>query len=253
MRRKSEALILIAALALPGCLTSEQLVDLEIPEHSATIPVSRENEKGWLWRHNYFNAVAEKGEVDLVFLGDSITHYWESFGKEVWAEYYGDRKAVNFGCGADRTQHVLWRIDNGNFDGLINPKLIVLLIGTNNHARNSAGEIADGVIAIVQRLRRKLPKTKILMLAIFPRNKRPQDPSRQKVLAANEIFKEIADGNSIFYLDIGENLTHEDGTISREIMEDYLHLTERGYRIWAEGIEETLSQLLGETAGARRD
>ena len=216
---------------------------IRLPEHSATKPVPRDNV---LRRHEALNEVANKGGIDLVFLGDSITREWDvpSKGRAVWQQYYAHRRAANFGVGAERTEHVLWRIDNGNFDGKLDPKLIVLMIGTNNVRQNTAEEIADGVMAIVWRLRRKQPQAKILLLAIFPRGHRPDNPWRQKIIKANSIFKQVADGNSIVYLDIGDAFTNSDGMISQEVMADHLHLTALGYRIWAESIEETVSKLM---------
>ena len=118
-------------------------------------------------RHEQFNqkVKANQGNIDLIFVGDSITQGWEGQGKDVWEKYYSHRKPLNLGIGGDRTQHVLWRLDNGNIEG-IQPKVAVVMIGTNNSGndRNSAGEIVDGIKAIVSKLRRKLPETKVLLL-----------------------------------------------------------------------------------------
>ena len=163
----------------------------------------------------------------------------------MWSEYYAPRHAANFGIGGDRTQHALWRIDNGNFDGIY-PRLIVIMIGTNNSHDNTAAEIADGITAIVKRLRTRLPETKILMLAIFPRGQEPTDARRANNMAANRIFRNIADGKMIHYLDIGEVFMNPDGTISPEIMPDFLHLTPDGYKLWADAIEDNIAELMGE-------
>ncbi len=249
---RSTTQAIVAALLL-GCQTApiqSTLVAQEIPEHEATTPVSRTPEKGWLYRHNLANDIAKKGGIDLVFLGDALTDYWEIHAKDIWDEFYGDRKAANFGFGADRTQHVLWRIDNGNFDFSTPPKLIVVQIGTNNTGRHTPQEVADGVLAIVQQLRRKLPETKILLLPIFPRGRGPGSGTRKTAFAANDIMEEVvADDAMIRFLDIGDRFMNEDGSISQEIMEDYLHLTPAAYRIWAESIEDTVAELLGEKAG----
>src|SRR2546428_11301842 len=140
--------------------------------HSAVTPAPRD--ANWMKRHESFNERVKKGNVDLLLIGDSITQGWEGSGKNVWAKFYSPRNAVNLGIGGDRTQHVLWRLDHGNVDG-ISPKAAVLMIGTNNSngKDNTAEQIADGIKAIVAMLREKTPKTKVLILAIFPRGEKP--------------------------------------------------------------------------------
>ena len=221
-------------------------------QHSATIPstqtASGAYEKGsWqLRRHAELNEIARRGHIDLVFLGDSITQKWEDVGREIWDNYYSRRKAVNFGMGGDRTQHVLWRIEHGNFEG-IHPKAIIILIGINNsNSGNTAQEIADGVMAVVQKLREKVPESKILLLAILPSEERAENPQRVRAIAANAIFQKVADGRMIRYLDIGDRFTNQDGTISKEIMPDFLHLGPRGFELWAEAIEPVVKDLMGE-------
>jgi lysophospholipase L1-like esterase len=214
------------------------------PEHSAVKPVPRD--QGWMARHEKFNVRAKQGDVDLVFIGDSITEAWDGPGKEAWTKHYSGRKAMGLGIGGDRTQHVLWRLDNGNIDG-IKPKVAVLMIGTNNSNRddNTAEEIADGITAIVKKLQTKLPETKILLLGIFPRAEKP-NAQREKIEKVNEIVSKLDDGKSVHYLDIKDKFLEPDGSISKEIMPDYLHLSPKGYAIWAEAIEPKLSELLGE-------
>src|SRR6266567_1559421 len=162
--------------------------------HSAVDPVSR-GDQGWKDRQELLNKrAAEAGEkAQILFIGDSITQGWEGEGKEVWAKYYAHRNAVNLGIGGDRTQHVLWRLDNGNLNGL-KPKAAVLMIGTNNSngEDNTVDQIADGVTAIVKKLREKLPQTRVLLLAIFPRGENPS-PQRGKVLQVNQILQKLAD------------------------------------------------------------
>lgn len=228
-----------------------------IPSHVATNPVPREG--GWMKRHESFNEISKKGEAELVFLGDSITQGWEGKGKAAWEKSYANRKAANFGIGGDRTEHVLWRLDHGNFDGL-KPKLVVLMIGTNNtgHAGRpqkelngaiydcSAEKTADGVKAIVQKLQQKAPAAKILLLGIFPRGETPADKMRQQNEATNAIIAKLHDGKTVHYLDIGKTFLTADGTLTREIMPDLLHLSEKGYEMWAEAIEPKVKELLGE-------
>ncbi|MGI9242448.1 MAG: platelet-activating factor acetylhydrolase IB subunit, partial [Verrucomicrobiales bacterium] len=197
--------------------------------------------------HEQFNQLAKQGGGELVFLGDSITEGWGQHGQEIWNQYYGQRKALNLGSGGDRTQHVLWRIDNGNFEG-ISPKLIVIMIGTNNtgHRSEEAQDTADGIRAIIQRLRKKTPDSKILLLGVFPRGEKPDDAKRKQNEAINEIIKVYADDKSIYYLDIAEKFKNDDGTLPKDIMPDSLHLKPAGYEIWAEAIEPKVKELMGE-------
>ena len=150
------------------------------------------------------------------------------------------------GIGGDRTQHVLWRLDHGNLDG-ISPKLAVLMIGTNNSngKDNTAEEIGAGIQAIVKSLRAKSPKTKVLILAIFPRGEKP-NPQREKNARASQIASELADSKDVYFLDIGSKFLTPDGTLTKEIMPDYLHLSPQGYEIWADAIEPNVAKLLGE-------
>lgn len=212
-------------------------------KNDAVIPVPRQG--GWMNRHKSFNERVKKGNVDLVFIGDSITQGWEGRGKSVWAKYYGKRNAVNLGISGDRTQHVIWRLQNGNLEG-ISPKLAVIMIGTNNARANAPKQVAAGVKDIVEELQKRSPKTKILLLGIFPRGADEKNPLRKKNAAVNGMIKKFADDKNVVYLDIGKNFLEKDGTLTKEIMYDLLHLTTKGYNIWAESIEPQVKQLLGE-------
>ena len=210
--------------------------------HSAIKPEPREG--NWMKRHESFNTRVKQGNADLLFIGDSITQGWEGAGKAVWAERYAKRNAVNLGIGGDRTQHVLWRLDNGNIDG-IQPKAAVLMIGTNNSGTNTPEEIADGIKAIVAKLRSKLPETKILVLAVFPRGADDKDARRQVNVKTNALVAPLADDKHVFFLDIGPKFLGTDGSLSKEIMPDLLHLSPAGYKIWADSIEAHVAKLMG--------
>ena len=216
--------------------------------HSANEPAPR-TDGGWQDRHKLLNKrAAEAGDkAEVIFIGDSITQGWEGEGKEAWAKYYAHRHAVNLGIGGDRTQHVLWRLDHGNLDGL-KPKAVVLMIGTNNSngEDNTPAQIAEGVTAIVKRLREKLPDTKILLLAIFPRSEN-FSAQRGKLAMINQVIRKLADDKNVFWVDFGHRFLSDDGTLPRELMPDYLHLSKRGYEIWAEAIEDKLASILGDT------
>lgn len=226
------------------CLTTFAV--LAWTDESTVAPVSKMNEEWWATRHADVCARVAKGNVDLVLVGDSITQGWEGGGKGVWDRYYAPRNAVDLGFSGDRTQHVLWRLDNGEIDGIA-PKAAVLMIGTNNSNSNTGEDIGAGIAAVVDKLRAKLPNTKVLVLAVFPRGEKPSE-IRDKLAKASSIAAAKADGKMVFFLDIGAGFLEADGSISKEIMPDFLHLTPKGYTIWAESIEPKLAELLGEAA-----
>lgn len=215
--------------------------------HSAIEPVAKPD-KWWQDRHASFNTnVAALGtQSQVIFIGDSITQGWEGEGKDVWARHYAHRNAINLGIGGDRTQHVLWRLENGNLTGL-KPKAAVVMIGTNNSngEDNTPEQIVDGVRAIVDKLRAKLPGTKVLLLAIFPRSEN-FSVQRGKLAQINQVLQRAADGQNVIWVDFGHRFLNDDGTMPRELMPDYLHLSKRGYEIWAESIEAQLSAILGD-------
>ena len=180
-------------------------------------------------------------------IGDSITQGWEKEGKAVWEKYYADRNAVNLGYGGDRTENVLWRLQHGEVDG-INPKVAVLMIGTNNtgHRLEQPQYTAIGIKTVLQELRTRLPDTKILLLGIFPREEKPDAEMRQINNRINDIIKTYADNQHIFYLNINDHFLADDGTLSREVMPDLLHLNESSYATWAKAMEPTLVKLIQE-------
>lgn len=225
----------VIGLFLVGMPACAQTPDTVVPEP---------RDGPWMEIHQRYVERAKKGKVDLLFLGDSITQGWNEETNPIWKRFYGPRHAANFGIGGDRTQHVLWRIKNGELDG-IKPMVAVLMIGTNNVSSNTPDEIAHGVTAIVQELRQRLPETKILLLAVFPRSQKP-DSIRDRLKSVNEKIAKLNDGDHVRFLDIGKAFLEEDGTISNEIMPDYLHLSRSGYRRWAEAMEPTLWSMLDE-------
>jgi lysophospholipase L1-like esterase len=207
---------------------------------------------------------AKKGNIDVLFVGDSITDFWigvsspQQRGKEVWDKYFAPLKAADFGYNADRTQNVLWRLQNGEGQGF-SPKAIVLMIGTINTGvqtranparglpaqgvRNTVPETVEGVTAVVKELRKDFPAAKILFLAIFPRN--DDDLAKAQIPQVNKELAKLDDQKSIFFLDLTKNFEDADGNlIPEDFQPDHLHPTAKGYQVWADAIQEPLAKLL---------
>lgn len=206
-------------------------------------------EANWVTRAKLLDErVKNAPDTEVLFIGDSITQGWEGVtgGSNVWKKYYAPRKAVNLGIGGDRTQHVLWRLEKAPLEN-VKPKAAVVMIGTNNSngEDNTPGQIAEGIEAIVRKLRERLPNTKILLLGIFPRGEN-FNAQRGKLTQINQVVMKLHDGKDIHFLDIGHHFLNSDGILPGDIMPDYLHLSPKGYQIWADAIEPKLAELMGE-------
>ncbi len=198
-------------------------------------------------KHQANLEIAGKGDIDLLFLGDSITDFWSNAsgpyaGKPVFDKYFGHMKVANFGIAGDTTQGVLFRLQNGEGKGF-SPKLVMLMVGTNNTMQNTAPEIAEGVGAVVLELEKDFPTSKILLLAIFPRDK-PGDQVRKTIDEVNRRIAKLHDGKKVFYLDIGQKFLDENGFIPKDVMSDALHPTTKGYEIWAEAVKGHIEKLM---------
>jgi len=182
-------------------------------------------------------------KIDLIFDGDSITDFWATTGVEVWKAHYGSLNAFDFGIWGDQTKHLLWRLQNGQVDGL-HPKLIVLHVGATNvcYTAQTPEQIAGGVKAIIDEYRKRCPEAVILLQGIFPPDPLPTAPRRIKVKAVNQIISSFADGKRVIYLDIGDKFLQPDGTLNAEAIPGYAHLTPKGYQIWADAIQPTIDQ-----------
>lgn len=212
---------------------------------AALVPATRSTPTNWMSRHEGFVARAKQGGIDLLFLGDSITDNWRSKGSNVWNRYYAPLRVANFGIGGDRTQHVLWRIEHGELDGL-HPKVTVLMIGTNNSNSDPADEIASAIRLILDDIRAKMPGTKILLLGIFPRNKPVDRPNQMDIIhQVNALIAKYDDGGkTVKFLDIGDKFLGPDGRVHEDIMADFLHPTAKGYQIWADAMNPTLDGMM---------
>lgn len=213
-----------------------------VPEgaNAAALPLPRTD---WLERVNANNAKAQKvaGDIKLIFDGDSITDGWQGRGKEVWQKYYGNRHAFDFGISGDRTQHVLWRLAEGQVNN-IHPKLVALMIGTNNTGANTPEQIAEGIKTIIAGYQKRCPEAVILLQAVFPRGEKADDPARAKIKQINELISKFDDGKKVVYIDFGDKFLSPDGSLSRDIMPDFLHPSAQGYEIWANAIESIVNK-----------
>jgi lysophospholipase L1-like esterase len=211
--------------------------------------------QSYMRAHSNYVEIARKGDIDVLFLGDSITDWWRNAGrgvgtngavtmggKAVFEKYFGSWKVANFGIAGDSTQGVLWRLRNGEGDGF-KPKAVMLMIGTNNTGGHTAPEVAMGVANVVFELRQRFPDARILLLAIFPRSG-PDSEVRAKIREINQMIAALHDGQHTFFMDIGPRFLNDDGTIPREVMHDGLHPTSKGYEIWAEAVRDTLAKMM---------
>ncbi len=234
----------VSLVMISTMMTPLTLATIAMGLSSAITPVPRDGWHGQ--RHEAMNAVvqAHAGPIDAVFIGDSITQGWEEAGRDVWSQYYKDRTALNLGISGDRTEHVLWRLDHGNLEG-IQPRVAVIMIGTNNigHGTHTTAEVLAGVQAVVAKVREQVPSTQVLLLDIFPRGSQFNE-ARGKILQVNQALVRLQTDPQVHYLPIGHVFLEDDGTIHPSVMPDGLHLSPEGYRRWAEAIEPTMSVLL---------
>lgn len=256
--KAAAVLLVLAGIISAGCstpkLTCSQVAGrLAASDNKAVKPVPRSND-WWKQRHQAVVERVKQGNVGVLFIGDSITHGWDG-QKALWDASFGRWNPVNAGFSGDRTEHVLWRLENGEIDG-IQPKAAVLMIGTNNSNGDeyTAEQIAEGIEAIVCTLRTKLPQTKVLILAIFPRGSKEQmadktqngsyNPQWAKNDKASQLASQLADGKWIYYLDINKAFLNAEGVLTREVMPDLLHPKEKGYQLWADAMLPTLEKLM---------
>ena len=204
--------------------------------------------KTFLERHEAFLKRGKSGPIGLLFIGDSITAAWPSMCKDIWQKYYGAYNPANFAIGGNRTQNVLWQIQNGELDG-ISPKVVVLLIGINNGSKYGVASVTRGVRKVVEEIHAKLPESKVLLLGIFPRGNDPANPAgvakgRAFIVEVNKDLATLDDGKQTRFLDIGSKFMDSNGVISKEVMPDGLHPGVPGYQIWADAMQPLLEEML---------
>jgi len=240
-------------LALGLLMPASAFEDTKDSDNPAVKKLNRNND-----RHKLFLKRIEenKGEGDVILLGDSITEGWEGKqAQQAWKEHFGDFKPVNLGIGGDQTGHVLWRITDGKELETLKPKVAVIMIGTNNTpGGHSAAQIAGGIRAIVEELKTQKPEIKILVLGVFPRGNKadadketktiPAEKLNKKIPQINAIIAKLDDGKTVVYKDIGKEFLAKDGGLPGDVMPDYLHLSGKGYDIWGKAIKGDIEKLL---------
>lgn len=251
----SALLMLIATLTALRADAKDTASD---PMTIATTPTEKPDE--W-WQSRHAEKLAEKAaaaeageQIQLVWVGDSITHGWEGHGKQLWAERFAPHGALNLGYGGDRTEHVLWRLGLGdageenNEIGGLSPKVFVVMIGTNNtgHRQDPPEATAAGIEKIVDRLLEVSPESKVLLLAVFPRGATADDPLRVINDGINETISKLGERDSVEYLDIADVFLDDNGDLPKSVMPDRLHPEAAGYMLWANAIESQLDRLMGE-------
>ncbi len=230
---------------------------ISLAHAAADVPEPRADANSRL-AHEQLLAKAKQGRIDLYFVGDSITRRWGATDYPDflahWKKNFHGWNAANFGWGADGTQHILWRLQNGELDG-VNPTVIVILAGTNNVGRTppddaKVAEITRGVQAIVATCREKAPRATLVVTAIFPRNDAPGlVPGIERI---NQNLARLADGKTIRFLSINDRLANKDGVLAEGVTVDQLHLSLKGYQLWADALKPILTELLGPPAATDR-
>ena len=238
---------IIAAAAMSAVATSFGAIRAVTP-----IAWNGKPDCGQMKRHVEKMKEVAKGGAKVVFIGDSITHFWESRGREQQKKYFseGDWKMLNLGTSGDRTEHVLWRLDNGELDGY-EAKCVLLMIGTNNsgHFRNFSDEPPSdtilGIREILKKIRAKQPKAKVVLTAIFPRGASENDQFRLRNDVVNREIRRFCDGKDVFWCDFSDRLIDERGD-TKFIMPDRLHPGAQGYEIWYEEVKPYIDYALSD-------
>lgn len=230
--------LLFLGFAAGLCLFSQAALRSVTP----TVPDAPWTKGWWMPRHEQKMQLVKAGGAPVVFLGDSITHFWEDRGQAVWKRYFaaGRYRAINLGFSGDRTEHVLWRIEQGELDGY-EAKAVVLMLGTNNTGhfpfeQEPPEDTIVGMKAVLDAIRAKQPNAKIVLCSIFPRDPKPTGGSRLRNGVVNKEIQKFCDGRNILWCDFGQQFLTADGTLTAEVAPDFLHPAPAGYEVWASAV-----------------
>jgi beta-glucosidase len=250
------AAFLVAVVWAGGLRADDKVADkLDAEQAAATgvkpascVPAAKDPQRHDQFMKDKEQALA-KGPVRLVFIGDSITDAWRGGDQnKIYKERWGRYNPLNLGISGDKTEHVLWRLEHGELDGLEHgTELIVMMIGTNNlgnSPRATPQDTAKGVECLVKTIRQKLPEAKLLLLAVFPRGMAADDPFRAQIKTVNDTISKLADGKNVRFLDIGKEFLSDDGTLPKDVMPDSLHPNAKGYQIWADAIDPAIKEMM---------
>lgn len=248
MMRKLIISALLAAACVPVLAADAPAVEKLDGGACSLTPAPRQKDYPWMsrvkWQQFYDEdvAVADKGGVDLLFVGDSITEMWN---QEIFQRTFGGWRTANFGIGGDHTGNLLWRLQNGHAEKL-HPKAVVLTIGVNNFGFCDATpeQAYKGVKAVVEQLRKIYPEARILLNAVLPYGQFTHSPQRVKVVELNRMVAGLNDGQHVFYQDYGLFFLQPNGDISAEVMGDFLHPSAKGYQIWADAMLPAVRKLM---------
>ena len=244
-------------------LMGDQSRDTDIPANSAIVPVSKLEQDSYNWWNRHAEVLRVKDSInpEIVLIGNSITHFWggeprlinaegkprKPNGPNAWASVFANSRVLNLGFGWDRTQNILWRLDHGELDGL-HPRTVIMHLGTNNTSetanarKNTASEIVEGIRAVCMRVRSKVPGAHLVLMEVFPREEKPDHPRRILINEINKQLEVFAKENKIDLVDIGPKMLAPDGTLPKDIANDFCHPTEKGYQIWADEIRRFVEE-----------
>jgi beta-glucosidase len=213
-------------------------------QNKALDPIDRKDD-WWIKRQTENVEQMNKGNIELLLIGDSITHAWDHH-RELYEKFFGTYKPINLGFSGDQTAHVLWRLDHLPLDK-ITPKAAMIMIGTNNIGHKDGStpqETAEGIVAIVKKLKTQYPKLQIIVLKVFPRDEKPDGEYRKKVNEINAVLPSMLKGmKNVYLLDINAGFLDKDGVLPKAIMNDFLHPGKEGYGHWGNAVGSAIEIL----------
>lgn len=212
------------------------ILDLEVPEHAATAPVSGGGHCGWRLEGINRNLApgGKEHDPDVILVGDSITELWwkAEHGAPSWRKHFAGRRAANLGSAGDMTQNTLWRLKNGNLEG-VDAKVAFVMVGGNNPASHSESQVADGVLAVVKEIKVRCPSAQVVVFGVFPRGHEAGTERRLRIRRINALLKIRLHFRDVHFYDIWRSFVEADGSLKKELFWDEVHLSNAGHEVWA--------------------